>query len=55
MIPSPSALGNAPDTCVRNLGRDTGEVIIDMSVPITLGERHWGAIRLGFNSALLME
>jgi methyl-accepting chemotaxis protein len=31
--------------------RDTGEVINDLSMPVELGGRHWGAVRVGFDSA----
>jgi methyl-accepting chemotaxis protein len=30
--------------------RDTGEVINDLSMPIVVGGRHWGAVRVGFDS-----
>jgi methyl-accepting chemotaxis protein len=30
--------------------RDTGEVINDLSVPIVIDGRHWGAVRVGFDS-----
>lgn len=33
--------------------RDTGEVINDMSMPIFIGGRHWGAVRVGFDSSRL--
>jgi methyl-accepting chemotaxis protein len=33
--------------------RDTGEVINDLSVPIVIDGRHWGAVRVGFDSAHL--
>jgi methyl-accepting chemotaxis protein len=29
--------------------RDTGEVINDLSMPITIDQRHWGAFILGFS------
>ena len=35
--------------------RDTGEVINDLSVPIMIDGRHWGAVRIGFDSAHLAE
>ncbi|MEM7272526.1 MAG: methyl-accepting chemotaxis protein [Actinomycetota bacterium] len=31
--------------------RDTGEVIQDISVPITVGGQHWGALRSGFRES----
>ncbi|MBI2733002.1 MAG: hypothetical protein HYX44_06825 [Aquabacterium sp.] len=33
--------------------RDTGEVINDLSMPIYLHGRHWGAVRVGFDSSQL--
>ena len=30
--------------------RDTGEVINDLSMPIFINGRHWGAVRVGFDS-----
>lgn len=35
--------------------RDTGEVINDLSIPIVIGGRHWGAVRVGFDSNRLRE
>jgi methyl-accepting chemotaxis protein len=29
--------------------RDTGEILCDLSVPLTVGGRHWGALRVGFD------
>ncbi|WP_296950374.1 methyl-accepting chemotaxis protein [uncultured Massilia sp.] len=31
--------------------RDTGEVINDLSMPVEIQGRHWGAVRIGFDSA----
>jgi methyl-accepting chemotaxis protein len=28
--------------------RDTGEILHDLSVPLFVNRRHWGAIRLGY-------
>jgi len=33
--------------------RDTGEVINDLSMPVHIGGRHWGAVRVGFDSSKL--
>ncbi|WP_412477878.1 methyl-accepting chemotaxis protein [Azonexus sp. IMCC34839] len=30
--------------------RDTGEILSDLSMPITINGRHWGAVRIGFKS-----
>lgn len=34
--------------------RDTGEIINDLSVPIFVDGKHWGAVRVGFDSAHLV-
>ena len=33
--------------------RDTGEVVNDLSMPIVIDGRHWGAVRVGFDSERL--
>jgi methyl-accepting chemotaxis protein len=33
--------------------RDTGEILCDLSMPIVIGGRHWGAVRVGFKSDLI--
>ncbi|HRE15657.1 MAG TPA: methyl-accepting chemotaxis protein [Rhodocyclaceae bacterium] len=33
--------------------RDTGEVLNDLSMPITINGRHWGAVRIGFKTDLV--
>lgn len=33
--------------------RDTGEVVNDLSMPIVIDGRHWGAVRVGFDSTRL--
>jgi methyl-accepting chemotaxis protein len=35
--------------------RDNGDILTEVSVPIVLEGRHWGALRLGFDPAHLME
>jgi methyl-accepting chemotaxis protein len=35
--------------------RDTGEVLVDLSMPIHLAGRHWGAIRVGFSPLGLIQ
>jgi methyl-accepting chemotaxis protein len=34
--------------------RDTGEILNDLSMPITINGRHWGAVRIGFKTDLVM-
>jgi methyl-accepting chemotaxis protein len=33
--------------------RDTGEILADLSMPITIGGRHWGAVRIGFKTDMV--
>ena len=35
--------------------RDTGEVLNDLSVPIMIDGKHWGAFRVGFDPKVLLE
>lgn len=35
--------------------RDTGEVLIDLSIPVYLNGRHWGAFIMGFEPACLLD
>ena len=35
--------------------RDTGEVVCDLSMPIMLHDRHWGALRMGFSPTILLD
>lgn len=30
--------------------RDTGEVMNDLSTPILVGGKHWGAVRIGYRA-----
>ena len=33
--------------------RDTGEILADLTMPIMLSGRHWGAVRIGFKTDLV--
>lgn len=35
--------------------RDTGEILNDLSMPIHVGGKHWGALRVGFDPKILLE
>ncbi|QAR34208.1 methyl-accepting chemotaxis protein [Geovibrio thiophilus] len=35
--------------------RDTGEVVNDLSLPVMINGKHWGAFRLGFDPAVLAD
>ena len=39
---------NTQELLVQTYKRDTGEVVHDLSVPITLNGKHWGGFRVGY-------
>ena len=39
---------------LQTYARDTGEVMSDLALPIFVKERHWGAVRLGFDPVILL-
>ncbi len=43
-----AAARNTQPYLLQRYFRDTGEVMYDMSVPIFIKDRHWGAIRIGY-------
>ncbi len=43
-----AAARNTKEFLLQKYERDTGESFYDLSVPIYLKEKHWGAIRIGF-------
>jgi methyl-accepting chemotaxis protein len=43
-----AAARNTKPYFMQKYSRDTGETMIDMSVPIFIREKHWGAIRFGY-------
>ncbi|SEA06435.1 methyl-accepting chemotaxis protein [Desulfuromusa kysingii] len=46
---------NTENFLLQTYMRDTGEVLSDLSLPILLAGRHWGAVRLGFNPEVLLK
>src|SRR5574343_401393 len=40
---------------VQTYARDTGEILSEINMPITIGGRHWGSIRVGCESTVLLE
>ena len=46
---------NAEQFLLQNYMRDTGEILSDLSLPIHINGRHWGAIRLGFSPQVLLK
>lgn len=43
-----AAAKNTAPFLLQEYQRDTGETILDLSIPISIRERHWGCIRVGF-------
>jgi len=43
-----AAARNIKPFLIQRYSRDTGEEIVDLSVPIFINDRHWGAIRFGY-------
>ena len=43
-----AAAQNAAPFLIQNYQRDTGETMADLSVPITIQGKHWGAVRIGY-------
>lgn len=35
--------------------RDTGDILSDLSMPIVIDGRHWGAVRIGFDSLVMLK
>ncbi len=46
---------NTENFLLQTYMRDTGEILSDLSLPIHINGRHWGAIRLGFNPQVLLD
>ena len=40
---------------VQTYARDTGEILSEINLPIEVGGRHWGGVRVGCDSAVLLE
>lgn len=43
-----AAAKNTSDYLLQKYERDTGESFYDLSVPLFIKEKHWGALRIGF-------
>lgn len=46
---------NSENFLLQTYMRDTGEILSDLSLPININGRHWGAVRLGFNPQVLLN
>jgi len=44
---------NQKSSLFQTYVRDTGEILNDLSMPIHLGGRHWGAVRIGFKTEMV--
>lgn len=44
---------NQKSSLFQTYVRDTGEILNDLSMPIILNGRHWGAVRIGFKTDLV--
>ena len=45
---------NQKSSLFQTYVRDTGEILNDLSMPILIGGRHWGAVRIGFKTDLVV-
>ncbi len=43
-----AAARNTAPHLIQKYSRDTGEMMADLSVPITIKGKHWGALRIGY-------
>ena len=46
---------NAQPLLVQTYARDTGEILSEINMPIMLEGRHWGSVRVGCESSVLLE
>ena len=46
---------NTQPMLVQTYARDTGEILSEINMPIMVGGRHWGAVRVGCESTVLLE
>ncbi|MDD2743238.1 MAG: methyl-accepting chemotaxis protein [Rhodocyclaceae bacterium] len=45
---------NQKNSLFQTYVRDTGEILNDLSMPITVAGRHWGAVRIGFKTDMVV-
>ena len=46
---------NTQPLLVQTYARDTGEILSEINMPVMIGGRHWGTVRVGCESAVLLE
>lgn len=49
------AARNTQPVLVQTYARDTGEIFSEINMPIMVNDRHWGSVRVGCESAALLE
>ncbi|XOB66467.1 methyl-accepting chemotaxis protein [Deferribacteres bacterium DY0037] len=49
------AAQNTQPFLMQTYARDTGEILNDLSIPIEVAGKHWGALRIGFNPQALLN
>jgi methyl-accepting chemotaxis protein len=49
------AASNTAPSLMQTYLRDTGELLVDLAMPIHVGGRHWGAVRVGFSPLKLIQ
>jgi methyl-accepting chemotaxis protein len=45
---------NTEPSLLQTYIRDTGEILNDLSMPIYINDKHWGAVRVGFTTDLIL-
>ncbi len=58
MFNTPTELRSATNTqpsLMQTYLRDTGELVVDLAMPIHVKGRHWGALRVGFSPLALID
>lgn len=46
---------NREDFLLQTYMRDTGDILSDLSMPILINGQHWGAVRIGFDSLVMLQ
>jgi methyl-accepting chemotaxis protein len=46
---------NQKSSLFQTYVRDTGEILNDLSMPIVISGRHWGAVRIGFKTDMVVK
>lgn len=50
-----AAAKNVAPVLIQDYKRDTGEKMLDISVPVSVQGKHWGAYRIGFSTAKIEQ